>query len=105
MVAPFMMSCQARSTSILASYRSLCRGATLRGADGAGTPAAATGVTGTGIFTGGIFGPLGFGAVIERYSYLHAWLGATATVVAAAVLFTVGGGWLRRRLAAMPHAA
>jgi MFS family permease len=61
-------------------------------------PASATGVTSTGIFAGGVVGPLAFGAVAERLSYLHAWLGAGAAMALGAVLFTVGGRWLRHRL-------
>lgn len=60
-------------------------------------PAAATGITGTGQFTGGIVGPAGFGLLLERSSYLHAWLAVAACVLLAGVLVVVGGAWLHRR--------
>ena len=58
-------------------------------------PAAATGITGTGQFAGGIFGPLGFGFVVERFSYATAWLGVAAAMGSAAVLVFVASVMMR----------
>lgn len=55
-----------------------------------GAPAAATSITQTGVFAGGALGPVAFGATVEATSYDVAWLAAAATLLAAAVLVTVG---------------
>lgn len=58
-------------------------------------PATASGITGTGQFAGGIFGPLGFGFVVERFSYATAWLGVAAAMAGAAVLVFVASAMMR----------
>lgn len=58
-------------------------------------PAAATGITGTGLFAGGIVGPLGFGGLVERTSYLAGWLTMAVAMVLAGVLIQIGGRWLQ----------
>jgi MFS family permease len=49
-------------------------------------PAAATGIQQAGVFVGGVVGPLLFGAVVVRTSYLVAWLMAGAMSLASAAL-------------------
>lgn len=49
-------------------------------------PAAATGVTGAGMFAGATAGPLAFGAVAQRGSYLLMWSLGTAALIVAALL-------------------
>lgn len=62
-------------------------------------PAAATGITGTGQFGGGVVGPIGFGFLVERFSYQTAWLGAATAMLGAAVLVFAGNVLLRRQRA------
>ncbi|MGH8906179.1 MAG: MFS transporter [Egibacteraceae bacterium] len=52
-------------------------------------PGAATGITQAGVFVGGVAGPLGFGALVEAYSYQLAWSVAAGGLLAAAALIMV----------------
>lgn len=54
-------------------------------------PAVASGIIGTGQYGGGIIGPLGFGFLVERYSYEIAWQYAAAMALIAAALMFFGG--------------
>jgi len=54
-------------------------------------PAVASGIIGTGQYGGGILGPLGFGFLVERYSYQVAWQYSAAMALVAAGLMYVGG--------------
>lgn len=56
-----------------------------------GAPAVAAGIVGVGQFGGGIFGPLGFGVLVESFSYRAAWMAGAALLVLAALVTLVGG--------------
>lgn len=53
------------------------------------SPAAATGLTQTGTSLGAVVGPAGFGLMVERASYVHAWLTAGAGLMLAAATFAL----------------
>jgi len=59
-------------------------------------PAVASGIIGTGQYGGGIVGPLGFGFLVERYSYQIAWQYTAAMALIAAALMFAGGRRLGR---------
>lgn len=59
-------------------------------------PAAASGILGTGQYGGGIIGPIGFGFLVERFSYQVAWQYASVMALVAAGLMWVGGRNLSR---------
>ncbi len=59
-------------------------------------PAAASGIIGTGQYGGGIIGPIGFGFLVERFSYQVAWQYAGGMALVAAILMFVGGRGLER---------
>jgi MFS family permease len=56
-----------------------------------GAPAVAAGIVGVGQFGGGIFGPLGFGVLVESFSYRAAWTAGAALLGLAALVTLVGG--------------
>lgn len=61
-----------------------------------GAPAAATGVIMSAKFVGGTAGPLIFGFLASRVSYVAAWLCAASLMALAATLMLVGRAYLRR---------
>lgn len=67
-------------------------------------PAAASGIITAGMSAGGIVGPLGFGILLERFSYPVAWTTTGAAVLCAAVLVGVARATLRHDLRLPPVA-
>jgi cyanate permease len=61
-------------------------------------PAAASSITQSGLFTGAAFGPLLFGALVERTSYVLGWSAALISMLVGAALIQ-----LSRRLLTQPH--
>lgn len=59
-------------------------------------PAVASGIIGTGQYGGGIIGPIGFGFLVERFSYQVAWQYAGVMALVAAGFMFVGGRGLSR---------
>lgn len=59
-------------------------------------PAVASGIIGTGQYGGGIIGPIGFGFLVERFSYQVAWQYAGGMALVAAGFMFIGGRGLSR---------
>jgi MFS family permease len=62
-----------------------------------GAPAAATSIVQVGVYAGGALGPLGFGFLVDTFSFQVAWQVGAAAMCAAAVTLWIGRQMLMRR--------